>query len=347
MLSGESTPQLKEPQTNVLSGTDLKNLDRISILSGGTKILQVTKPDPTSQIQPPELNGCIALVSKTGFSTQQGELLRMIIYSAERVTANNAESLIFILFLLVFALVASYYVWTESLKNPDRKRSKVLLDCILIITSVIPPELPMELSLAVNNSIMALTKSYIYCTEPFRIPFAGKIDIACFDKTGTLTAENLIFEGISGLGTNIGGILDTGDIPLDTLLVLAGVHALVSLDNETIGDPMERNTIDKLGFTLDANDVIKNDSLSVKIQKRFAFSSTLKRMSTVCVILTGTKKGMSYVGVKGAPEYIKGMCVDTPSDYDEIYKSWARKGSRVLALGYKLKGLLTQNQVLA
>lgn len=368
MLSGESTPLLKDsiqlrPTDAVL---EPEGLDKNSFLWGGTKVLQVThgnpdqeKPKLSSGVPTPPDNGAMALVMKTGFETSQGNLVRTMIYSTERVSANNVEALYFILFLLIFAIAASWYVWDEGVRK-DRKRSKLLLDCVLIVTSVVPPELPMELSLAVNTSLAALAKLAIFCTEPFRIPFAGRIDIACFDKTGTLTGEDLVVEGIAGLGLGHAEIKDKKeadgahstiisvmDTAVETKLVLATAHALVKLDEgEIVGDPMEKATLSSLGWTLGKNDVLQSTDKAgstrgtVQIKRRFQFSSALKRQSSVAMVhgidaKTGHKIKGTFAGVKGAPETIMKMLTVIPEDYEETYKYFTRKGSRVLALAYK------------
>ncbi|KAH8678586.1 hypothetical protein BGZ60DRAFT_401385 [Tricladium varicosporioides] len=377
MLSGESTPLLKDSIQLRPSDANLEpeGLDKNAFLYGGTKVLQIThgnseeeRPKVASGVPTPPDNGAMAIVVKTGFETSQGSLVRTMIYSTERVSANNAEALLFILFLLVFAIAASWYVWDEGVKK-DRKRSKLLLDCVLIVTSVVPPELPMELSLAVNTSLAALSRYAIYCTEPFRIPFAGRVDVACFDKTGTLTGEDLVVEGIAGLGLGHSGtntpretdgahshitpVLHAG---LETTLVLATAHALVKLDEgEVVGDPMEKATLTSLGWTLGKNDILTSRSMTsmksgahghatasntVQIKRRFQFSSALKRQSSVATVTahhpeSGKKIRSTFVGVKGAPETIMKFLVKVPADYEETFKYFTRKGSRVLALAYK------------
>ena len=93
--------------------------------------------------------------------------------STERVSASNLESFLFIGSLLIFAIAASWYVWVKGIERGLKKSE--LLDCVMIITSVIPPEPPMELSLAVNVGLVALQNYAIFCTEPFRILFAGRV----------------------------------------------------------------------------------------------------------------------------------------------------------------------------
>lgn len=337
MLSGESTPLLKEslktrPASDKLQ---LEGIDKNSVLHGGTKTLQVTSPEGSHNGVPiPPDHGALAVVTKTGFETSQGSLVRVMIYASERVGVDNKEALMFILFLLIFAIVASWYVWVEGTKM-GRIQSKLILDCILIITSVVPPELPMELTMAVNSSLAALAKFYVYCTEPFRIPFAGRIDVCCFDKTGTLTGEDLVFEGLAGLSadtSNVRHLYSAEEAPERTSLVIGAAHALVKLDDgDVVGDPMEQATLKALKWKVGVKDIVTKENLGkVQILRRFQFSSALKRSSSVA-----KHDDKYFAAVKGAPETIKDRLISVPDNYDEIYKSFTRSGSRVLALASK------------
>ena len=361
-LTGESTPQLKESLSALGESSD-SVLDlqrhRASVLLAGTKLLQHSPGSQVSRLQPPR-GGALGYVLRTGFHSSQGKLMRTIIYAGERATGNTREVLFFIMFLLVFAIVAAAYVLLEGLADPNRSRYKLFLHCIMIITSVVPPELPMELSMAVSHALLELQKASIYCTEPFRIPIAGKIDLCCFDKTGTLTSDDLVIEGVAGMpfaltdeGESAGGadaandkcelsamLTDAVKIPPSVSLILAACNQLMLVDGQLLGDPMERAALAATGWVTDGKRCAHHASgrrSNASILTRFAFSSELKRSSVVVHLerLGGNPVSAERtlrVLCKGAPETIRTLLRHVPKGYDEICQMYAGDGKRVLAL---------------
>lgn len=207
-------------------------------------------------------------------------------------------------------------------------------------------DLPIELSLAVNSSLLQLSKMFVFCTEPFRIPFAGKVEICCFDKTGTLTSDNFVVEGVAGLD-DTRNILPIGEISEQTAQVLATCHSLAQLDDGLVGDPLEKATLTAIDWNLSRGDsVIPKRGKALKIYQRYHFSSSLKRMSVVAGYIQSYTGETHYIGtVKGAPETVMKMLKTIPPGYEETYLEYSRRGARVLALGFKEFGKMEHQAV--
>jgi hypothetical protein len=60
-----------------------------------------------------------------------------------------------------------------------------------MVTIVVPPALPLALTVGTMFALVALRKHNIFCISPGRVNLAGKVNCWVFDKTGTLTTDGL------------------------------------------------------------------------------------------------------------------------------------------------------------
>lgn len=68
-------------------------------------------------------------------------------------------------------------------------------------------------------------------------------------------------------------------------------------------------------------------------------------MSAVCSVHAAPASHGTLAAVKGAPEVLREMYTSVPDNYDQMYRELMISGARVLALGYRNLGQVTQGQV--
>ena len=241
--------------------------------------------------------------------------------------------------LLTIAIISSLYILYEVIKIEGKLTRKLLMRCIIIITSIIPADLPIEFSLIIYNSRFFFELKRIVCVESHRIPLAGKIDICCFDKTGTLTTDEFIVKGIA----------DTKNEELELAFyckeeafdVLLGCNSILNLDGRLSGDSIDIAMFKEVRGKFDNN----NNEIICKIKtkiipiRKYVFESDLKRMTVLAKIFDENKQTTPHIRVlcKGAPETIKNLLKNVPENYDKTYQKWAKEGYRILALAYNDK----------
>ncbi|CAB9527936.1 Probable manganese-transporting ATPase catp-8 [Seminavis robusta] len=384
LLTGESIPQIKVPfdDSDHNNNDEPSRLDtqanKQSILFGGTVLLTATTDEENGisnkeeDIPAAPNSGVVGLVLRTGFETAQGSLLRTIAHSSNSVdNVHSSDTFVFIFLLLCCAVASASLVLQDGWGDETRNRFRLTLHVVIIMTSVIPPELPMELSLAVTNSVTDLMRRcQVYCTEHYRIPWAGLVDVCCFDKTGTLTSDRMRLKGVrlfepDGLEhlNEEKALVKPGedDLPWETVRVMAACHSLAirlartkaGVTSQLIGDPLEQAVLKDTGYQLVGSNILiptqplEGRPKSITILHRFAFSSQLKRM-TVLVTQEYSAADAAYSGkenniwalTKGAPETILGLLSpeSVPSDYEDVYTHHMSRGRRVLAMGYRSLG---------
>lgn len=349
MLTGESVPQMKvavslaPDSVELQAKLDIKGLHKQHIVSAGTYIMLHQNTSKAKNIKKPPVIGssatAVGYVLRTGFDTTQGKLCRTILFSAERVTVQSRDALHFLMILLAFAIGACAYVLYDGLvvaptriDEPARSTFKLFLAVSHIITSVVPPEFPIMLSLAVNLSLVALVRKRIFCTEPFRVPLAGRVETCCFDKTGTLTSDAMEVGGVHGLASApppplsdsaVGEGEQEGreaysaleqPLPFLTTAVMAACSGLTIVDGEVVGDPLERAALHAVRWLMISPDLVASragrgaDRLQVLC--RFPFASELQRMA---VLVRHQGPGCGHM--QGAP-FMGGGAGATRGEFD-------------------------------
>ena len=343
-LTGEGMPQIKDSVTKMKNFhsmiLDPKSIHKNMIINSGTKILKTERNEKSEplpkyvKIAPPD-NGAICLILKTGFNTSQGKLMRKILYEEEKIKISDENEVLLIIGLLfIISMFASFYFLIEAIKIEGELTYKLIIRCIIILTSIIPADLPFELSLITVHSLLSFESKRIICIDYSRISMAGQIDICCFDKTGTLTSGELIIKGIIYIGSSEPEI--AYECQEETFTVLLGCNTLLNIDGRPNGDPIDVAMFKEVRGNFVKDEICCKRETKIKKIKEFPFSSEIKRTTVLSEVYTEKQKKVKIrVLCKGAPEIIKTLLKKVPNNYDKCYKLWAKEGYTIMALAYK------------
>lgn len=280
MLTGESVPVSKFPATNEALHSFVSGPGQGSTVSPeiskhflycGTKIVQVRRPQgPDAQ-----LDVAVAMVTRTGFTTTKGALVRSMLFPKPSGFKFYQDSFKYIGVMAMIAVIG-FTISTIGFIRMEMETSLIIFRALDIITIVVPPALPATLTIGTNISLSRLRDKLIFCISPNRVNVGGKLDVVCFDKTGTLTEDGLdvlglhVNETVSGskkftdLLHTVDDVIPSGEVHFGKLAkdenettrnafiaMLTTCHSLRTIDDELVGDPLDVKMFEYTGWEFD------------------------------------------------------------------------------------------------
>lgn len=187
VLTGESTPIMKSDLSDSKSYSNVKfsefknnpNFTKHYLFTG-TKLIQKRGTSKESK--------CLAIVLKTGYNSEKGNMIRSILNPKEKDKDLKSESMKYILIMFIVTVI----IYVIVIPFMDQKSfANVFVKFLDMITVGVPPALPACMGIGITFAIKRLKKGNIICVKRERTNIAGQINYIVFDKTGTLTMDNL------------------------------------------------------------------------------------------------------------------------------------------------------------
>ena len=152
-----------------------------------------------------------ALVIGTGFNTQRGNLIQSVLFPRKSNYNFYKENITFFIFTSISFIVGTIiFIIFHNTRNNGETKSHLFENILDLLTVVVPPSLPLSLTLGTFYYQFSLINKKISCSGVYRLMAAGKINKLIFDKTGTLTEEDLELYGY------ISSIKKDGELTLDS-----------------------------------------------------------------------------------------------------------------------------------
>ncbi len=198
----------------------------------------------------------------------------------------------------------------------------IFMISVAIIVMAVPEGLPMSITLSLAMSMRRMLKTNNLVRRMHACETMGAVTVICTDKTGTLTQNRM----------RVHELIRHDSLPTHELAEVIALNSTAFLDNTgaVIGNPTEGALLAWLHEQGEPYEPLRN---SAKIINRLTFSTERKYMAT---LIESGINGRRIVCVKGAPEIVRAMCMDSgdQAKITEQLLGFQNRAMRTLAIAW-------------